>query len=116
MIDFNKSLVTRTGAEVQIYFVHEKGDFPVHGAYKNDTGTWATAAWTMDGHHYLLNHYLDIKGPEKKKFSIQGYLNIYPEPKPIFHLTRDKADEAALGSSRIACIPIKVEGIAGDGL
>ena len=119
MIDLNKPLVTRTDAEVKIYFVYREGEYPVHGAYKDNTGIWRVAAWTIHGEYYVsgLNHHHDLRNL-KKEILILGYMNIYPESSsklPVFHLIRDAADQAAQ-PDRVACISIKVEGVEGEGI
>ena len=53
LINFNQPLTTRDGAEVMIYFRHKDGKYPIHGAYKDENGTWEAVTWTKEGEFYV---------------------------------------------------------------
>ena len=117
MITLSKPLTTRNGAEVRIYRDSAEGEYPIHGAYKNEDGEWKASAWSTQGRYFLTDSKLDLVN-SKTGFYISGYMNIYPESCEalmVFYLTRDRADQAAK-SSRIACLPITIKGTVGEGL
>jgi len=51
MISMDKKYRTRDGREVRIYAVDGGCEYPVHGAYKNDDGTWCPDSWNGDGRY-----------------------------------------------------------------
>ena len=48
MIELGRNYRTRDGHEVRIYAVDGRGDWPVHGAVKNEDG-WCHTTWRPDG-------------------------------------------------------------------
>lgn len=123
MIDFNKPLTTRDGAEVMIYFKHEKGTYPIHGAYIDGDGIWEPVTWTREGKFYeesSSDDDLDLVNV-KEEFSIPGFVNVYDnqlgsEFIHLIHPTRESADVNTGSYPRMACIPILLKGIKGEGL
>lgn len=52
--------LTRIDSPVIIYAIYDRGDYPVHGAYWDNT-EWRIAAWTEEGKVYKdQNRSLDI--------------------------------------------------------
>lgn len=49
IIDKNKHYITREGMPAVIYSVLGGGEYPVHGAYMQEDGTWAVCDWTAEG-------------------------------------------------------------------
>lgn len=49
MISKDKKYRTRDGKEARVYATDAGGDYPIHGAVKDDDDTWNTKCWTEGG-------------------------------------------------------------------
>ena len=118
-IDFDKPLTIRDGCEVMIYFRHLEGDRPIHGAYRDETEVWKIINWTKEGKFYdkdSSDEDLDLINV-KERFLVSGFLNVYRDYEKIkYYPTRISADEYAVNTTRVACIPITIGGNIGEGL
>ena len=65
MIDMNKKYKTRDGRKVRIYAVDGGGDYPVHGAIKEE-GVWLFESWASDGQYSFCQGITDSDLIEKK--------------------------------------------------
>ena len=68
-ISLDKQYTTKNGCKVRIYAIDGGGNYPVHGAYKDDKG-WKTSIWTIDGYNcsYTISNLdlIEIKPIEDK--------------------------------------------------
>ena len=66
----------RNGCEVRIYATDAGGDYPVHGAVKNNHG-WEFETWTLEGFYYADGTQGDqdlVPTPQPQ------YFNVYQRP------------------------------------
>jgi hypothetical protein len=116
MISKDKQYRTRNGLEVRIYATDSGGDYPVHGAVKNESGKWKPIRWTRVG---LYN----IHGPFSKfdLFEVKPrikrtlWVNLYRAGYGGLHPSKEVADEMTL-LDRIACVTVEIDCEEGEGL
>lgn len=119
MIDWTQPISTRDGQKVRIYSRDCGGTEynVIHGAIFNTRiNEWAMYSWYKDG-SYRLNSKttLDLVNVPKA-FERTVWINVYPDYiSDAAHRNKANAD-AASGSTRIACVEVKVHGLERDGL
>lgn len=114
-IEMGKTYRTRDGREVRIYAVDGESRYPVHGAYKTDTGHFRSWAWSIEGTTQpggCVAHYLDLI-EVKPRIRREVWVNVYPDGPG--YPTKNEADRHA-GIERLACIPLTIDCAEGDGL
>jgi len=113
-VDINKQYKTRDGRAVRIYAVDGGNPLLVHGAVQFPNG-WFIESWNRDG-SICMGRNMDADLVEQKpRFKHALFINVYENPEyDCACVTRESADFHA--STRIACIPITVEGEVGEGL
>jgi len=72
MIDKNKNYKTQNESKVIIYSADAGGDFPIHGAIKEDGEDWEAATWTQDGQFYHRKKSHPFNLVEVKSFREDG--------------------------------------------
>jgi hypothetical protein len=121
MIDPNKKYRTRDGREVRIYAVDGGGRFPVHGATKQNDGTWRQEEWTLTGsyngessHGHTIAHHLDLI-EVKPRIQREVWVNVYPNGTSRSFEEKRFADAYAM-DHRIACVKLVIDCEEGEGL
>lgn len=112
-----KSYQTKAGNRVTHYAFHTSGDYPIHGAVQSkDTKQWKITAWDVYGKSVHYNDWNLIPVPEK--FVRKRWVNVFADGTETIHDCKWNADNYMKGcrEKRIACVCVKVEGTAGDGL
>lgn len=109
-IEMGKQYRTRDGKEVRLYAVGSGGNYPVHGAVRED-GRWASACWTEQG-----NAFINTKLPA-------DLVEVRPRHKrtAYLHVWRDYAgclrfSDTASGITPIACVRVDLDFEEGEGL
>jgi len=125
MIELGKQYKTRNGREVRIYAVDGGGRFPVHGATKQNDGTWRQEEWTLTGsyngessHGHTIAHHLDLI-EVKPRIQREVWVNVYRHYNPVeFYLACLKKEDADNyeGEDRIACVKVIIDCEEGEGL
>jgi hypothetical protein len=121
MIELGKKYRTRDGCEVRIYAVDGGGRFPVHGATKQNDGTWRQEEWTLTGSYngekdgHAIPHDLDLI-EVKPRIQREVWVNVYPNGvDDELWFTKEVADQQAL-TGRIACVKLTIDCEEGEGL
>lgn len=113
MFDPRKPVQTRDGREAKVYEVYDKY---LHGAYKNDDGSWDLVHRTINGlvYHGTIRDKDFVNIPEK--FEIKGWVNVYPDgsQSPPYETKEFANIRARYG--RIACIFVDMTVNKGQGL
>lgn len=107
-IDITKTYTTRVGNPVQIYAVHDTGDYPVHGAIL-DKGIWTSENWTLSG-HFIRNDTDDndlFQVKARIQHTVKKWANVYYRH-ACLHDDREEADTMAY-EERLACIPVEIK-------
>jgi hypothetical protein len=120
-VEMGKEYTTRDGRAVRIYATDGAFIYPVHGAIRNDDGSWVARAWKIDGTWGLEKDNRDlIEAP--RKFRLEGWVNVNQQSNDAseayiggMYRHRNEADGHAM-LRRIACVRIVIEGAEGDGL
>lgn len=115
MIDPKKLYRTRDGREVRIYDVNCGGDWPVHGAVREED-EWEIVCWTVDGRSMpdgILRDY-DIF-EVRPRIQREVWLNVYRDLKCGAYASREMAD-ACCAMNRIACVKLVIDCEEGEGL
>jgi hypothetical protein len=122
MIELGKQYKTRDGCEVRIYAVDGGGRFPVHGATKQNNGTWRQEEWTLTGSYngekdgHTLPNALDLI-EEKPRIQREVWVNVYKNPNigDILFPSKEEANNCKL-YDRIACVKLVIDCEEGEGL
>jgi hypothetical protein len=114
-IEEGKKYRTGGGLPIMIYAMHAGGDYPIHGAFRQTNGRWEVASWTQYGKNRTSPEWDMVPVPER--FVRERWVNVYTGGESI-HDCKWSADNACKQNTytRIACVPVKVEGTEGDGL
>ena len=118
-IEMGKEYRTRCGYEVRIYATDGHGEWPVHGAYKED-GKWFSYSWMEDGlGNRSKESDLDLI-EVKPRIQLDVWVNVYEGDKlggP--HISKKSADIHAGSYSnhnRRACVKLTIDCEEGEGL
>jgi hypothetical protein len=97
------------------------GRFPVHGATKQNDGTWRQEEWTLTGSYngerdgHTISHRLDLI-EVKPRIQREVWVNVYHNGvDDELWFTKEVADQQAL-TSRIACVKLVIDCEEGEGL
>ena len=116
MIDKSKTYRTRDGREVRIYATDGRGDWPVHGAIKNEDG-WCHTSWLSNGKWQVTDMSVDLI-EVKPRIKREVWVNVYPEESGMnthAHECKKAANDCA-GPDRIACVKLTIDCEEGEGL
>jgi len=114
-IDASKTYKTRDGRQVRIYATGAGGDYPVHGATKDENHKWRQTSWTADGSYVVeAPSGLDLI-EQRPRRTLNKWLNVYDDMSTIGCATREEADSHC-SDRRIACLHITREFEEGEGL
>ena len=116
MIDPKKLYRTRDGREVRIYDVNCGGDWPVHGAVREED-EWEIVCWTADGRSMpdgILRDY-DIF-EVRPRIQREVWVNVYKEDKLLGIYTSWEKAHVNSASGRIACVKLVIDCEEGTGL
>ena len=116
-IEVGKFYKTRRGSKVRIYTIENGGEYPIHGAVFN--GTWESYSWNRDGEWVdnLTPAGDDIVAEWVEEEERTYWINVYDfQSEDVMHRSKKSADDSALFSSRLACVPVTIKFKKGDGL
>ena len=110
MIDINKKYRTRDGREVRIYALDGGGNYPVHGAFKSDTG-WVVRHWPQDGIQSIFGGSDDLV-EVKPRIKRTVWLALYP----LDDVWVVSGDCTAVEKGCLACVKVEIDCEEGEGL
>jgi len=113
MIDINKKYRTRDGNVVRIYATDAGGQWPIHGAVKDDRYlVWIAKSWSEKGEY--LNRDCDLV-EVKPRIKQKMWVNVYPDHCCGAYHEKRHADEMA-APHRIGCVQVEIDCEEGEGL
>ena len=106
-IDINKKYRTRAGQEVRIYATDAGGQWPIHGAVKDDRYlVWIAKSWSEKGQYlYRDCHLVEVKPRIQQTI----YLNIYDGYTSISYSEKVAEERADCGIRARVKVDIDVE-------
>lgn len=113
MIDIKKQYRTRDGREVRIYATDGRGDWPVHGAVKNEDG-WNPTIWRVSGRWSTSENMAGDLIEVKPRIKREVWVNVFDNSN-AFWSTQEEADKMC-GKQRIACVRLTIDCEEGEGL
>ena len=116
MIDKNKQYRTRDGREVRIYATDGGGKDDIHGAVKNECGSWVAEQWFSGGKYAFSGVHMKDLIEVRPRIKREVWVNVYPNgvDDELF-FTKGTADQQAL-PRRIACVKLTIDVEEGEGL
>lgn len=114
MIDPKKKYRTRDGREVRIYAVDGGGTDHIHGAVKNECGSWVAEQWYSGGKYAHCGVHMKDLIEVKPRIKRKVWVNVYPGWEHAYSTKRDA--EIGSGQNRIACVEIDIDVEEGHGL
>ena len=114
-IEQGKEYMTKNGLRWSAYAFSARGNFPIHGAFQWPNGSWEVGAWREDGTHSGCSEWNLMPAP--KSIYRTRWVNVFEDYERIYYSKWD-ADNAMRGEpeTRLACIPVTIEGTEGDNL
>jgi len=117
VIDKNKQYRTRDGREVRIYATDGGGKDHIHGAVKNECGSWVAEQWFSGGKYAFSGVHMKDLIEVRPRIKREVWVNVYPAflDSDMVHSTKRMADQEA-ASDRIACVKLTIDCEEGEGL
>ena len=117
MIDKSKQYRTRDGREVRIYATDGGGKDHIHGAVKNECGSWVAEQWYGGGKYAHCGVHMKDLIEVRPRIKREVWVNVYPEESGMAyaHDCKKAANDCA-GPSRIACVKLTIDCEEGEGL
>ena len=114
MIDPAKKYRTRDGREVRIYAVDGGGKDHIHGAVKNECGSWVAEQWYGGGKYAHCGVHMKDLIEVKPRIQREVWVNVYRDIVEVFN-TKHYADIHST-NNRIACVKLVIDCEEGHGL
>jgi hypothetical protein len=118
LVSTDKKYRTIEGKEVRIYSTDNGGNYPVHGAWRDEIhNEWFIREWTAEGNQCITPRDTDPYNLVEVKPRVQReyWANIYPDTIPALHATRKRAEKCVM-PGRIACVKVVIDCEEGEGL
>lgn len=117
MIDITKKYRTRDGRDVRIYATDGGGKDHIHGAVKNECGSWVAEQWYGGGKYAHCGVHMKDLIEVKPRIKREVWVNVYPESVGSVCKTREQADKMLpCTHDRIACVRLTIDCEEGEGL
>lgn len=119
LVSTDKQYRTIEGKEVRIYSTDNGGNYPVHGAVRDEKhDQWDIYEWTAEGKQCITPRDTDPHNLVEVKPRIQReyWINVYKRTCGHLYGTREEADCEASPSGRIACVKVVIDCEEGEGL